>query len=44
MGVKPGRSDRERNRLRVLENRVPRKIFELKRDEETLERRRLHND
>jgi hypothetical protein len=29
--------------LRVLENRVPRKIFEPKRDEITEEWRRLHN-
>ncbi|PSN33205.1 hypothetical protein C0J52_23312, partial [Blattella germanica] len=33
----------EKNRLRVFENKVPRKIFEPKRDEETGEWRRLHN-
>ena len=31
-------------RLRVVENRVPRKIFRHKRDEESGERRRLHNE
>ena len=35
---------REESRLRVFENRVLRRIFQLKRDEETGEWRKLHND
>ena len=35
---------REDHRLRVFENRVLRRIFELKRDMVTGERRALHND
>jgi hypothetical protein len=35
---------REEHRLRVIENRVPRKIFGPKRDEVTGEWRRLHNE
>jgi hypothetical protein len=34
----------EKHRLRVLEDRVPRKIFEPNRDDETWDWRRLHND
>jgi len=34
----------ENHRLRVFENRVPRKIFGFKRDEITGERRRLHDE
>jgi hypothetical protein len=35
---------REERRLRVLENRVLRRIFGLKRDEVTGEWRKLHNE
>ena len=35
---------REERRLRVFENRVLRKIFGPKRDEETVECRKLHNE
>jgi hypothetical protein len=35
---------REENRLRVFENRVPRRIFGPKRDEVTGEWRKLHNE
>jgi len=35
---------REERRLRAPENRVLRRVFELKRDEVTGEWRRLHND
>ena len=35
---------REKRRLRVFENRVLRKIFRTKRDEATVEWRRLHNE
>jgi hypothetical protein len=35
---------REEHRLRVFENRVPRRIFGPKRDEVTGERRKLHNE
>jgi hypothetical protein len=35
---------REEHRLRVFENRVLRRIFGLKRDEVTGERRKLHNE
>ena len=35
---------REEPRLRVFENRVLRRIFGLKRDEETGEWRKLHNE
>jgi hypothetical protein len=35
---------REEHRLRVFENRVPRRIFGLKRDEVTGEWRKLHNE
>jgi hypothetical protein len=41
--VKVGRSQREKYRLCVLENRVLRRIFGPKRDEVTGEWRRLHN-
>jgi hypothetical protein len=34
----------EEHRLRVFENRVPRKIFELKRVEITGDRRKLHDE
>ena len=34
----------EERRLRVLENRVPRRIFGRKKDEVTREWRRLHNE
>jgi hypothetical protein len=34
----------EKCRLRVFENKVLRRIFQLKREEVTKERRRLHND
>jgi len=34
----------EERRLRVFENRVPRKIFERKRDEVTGDRRKLHDE
>jgi len=34
----------EEHRLRVFENRVPRKIFELKRVEVTGDRRKLHDE
>ena len=35
---------REESRLRVFENRVLRRIFQLKRDEVTAEWRKLHNE
>jgi hypothetical protein len=35
---------REEHWVRVVENTVPRKIFELKRDEVTRELRGLHNE
>ena len=35
---------REERRLRVFENRVLRRIFEPKRDEETRKWRKLHNE
>jgi len=35
---------REEHRPRVFENRVPRRIFGLKRDEEAGEWRKLHNE
>jgi hypothetical protein len=35
---------REKQRLRVIENRVLRKIFGPKRDGVTVERRRIHNE
>jgi hypothetical protein len=45
MGVKLGSVTlREEHRLRVLENRVLRKIFEPKRDEVTGAWRKLHNE
>jgi hypothetical protein len=44
MGVKLGLSQREEQRLRVFENRVPRGIFGPKRDKTTGEWRRLHNE
>ena len=35
---------REERKLRVFQNRVPRRIFGLKRDEVTGEWRKLHNE
>jgi hypothetical protein len=35
---------REKDRLRVFESRVLRRVFEPKRDEVTEERRKLHNE
>jgi hypothetical protein len=35
---------REKHRLRVFENRVPRRIFGPRKDEVTGERRKLHNE
>jgi hypothetical protein len=35
---------REEHRLKVFENRVPRRIFGPKREEVTVEWRRLHNE
>jgi hypothetical protein len=43
MGVRLGLTLREEHRLRVFENRVPRRIFGPKRNEVTGECRRLHN-
>jgi hypothetical protein len=37
-------ADTEERRLRVLENRVLRRVFGLKRDEVTGEWRKLHNE
>jgi hypothetical protein len=42
--VKLGLSLREQHRLRVLENRVLRRIFGPKKDEVTGEWRKLHNE
>jgi hypothetical protein len=42
--VKLGLTLREEQRLRVFENRVPRRIFGPKRDEATGKWRRLHNE
>jgi hypothetical protein len=45
MGTKPGLLTlREEQRLRVFENKVPRKIFGPKRDEVTRGWRKLHNE
>jgi hypothetical protein len=44
MGVKPAVTLREEHRLRVFENRVPRRIFGPKRDEMTGDWRKLHNE
>jgi hypothetical protein len=44
MGVELGLSLREEHRLRVFENRVLRRIFGPKRDEETGGWRKLHNE
>jgi hypothetical protein len=44
MGVKPCLSLREEHRLRVIEKRVLRRIFEPKRDEVTGGWRKLHNE
>jgi len=45
MGVKLGHSHlQDEHRLRVFENRVLRRIFQLKRDEVTGEWRKLHNE
>jgi hypothetical protein len=45
MGVKLGSLTlREEHRLRVFENGVLRRIFGLKRDEMTGDRRKLHNE
>jgi hypothetical protein len=44
MGVKLGLTLREQHRLRVFENRVLRRIFGPKRDEETGGWRKLHNE
>jgi hypothetical protein len=44
MGVRLGLTLKEKNALRVFENRVLRKIFGPKRDEVTGEWRRLHNE
>jgi hypothetical protein len=44
MGVKLGLTLREEHRLRVIENRVLRRIFGPKRDEVTGEWRELHNE
>jgi hypothetical protein len=44
MDVELGLTLREEQRLRVFENRLPRRIFGLKRDEATGEWRKLHNE
>jgi hypothetical protein len=45
MGVKLGSLTlKEEHRLRVIENRVPRRIFAPKRDEMTGEWKKLHNE
>jgi hypothetical protein len=44
MGVKLGLTLRKEQRLRVFENRVLRRIFGPKRDEATVEWRKLHNE
>jgi hypothetical protein len=44
MGANLVSDNKEEHRLRVFENRVLRRIFGLKRDEVTGDRRKLHNE